>query len=468
MLREAVAAEARTEDGGTKPVRGYTTFLGTTRSRLNAFQPPPTPFAALAQSLCPRCHREAETSFHQLWSCPANREVAGVRLEHLDRARLEHQEYPGFWLRGLVPLEWIYQYSMVDIQGGLHYLGCGPSRPIPIPEGAVMGKDGSGGTHSSDPRIRRCGWAFAIVGDDLRVLASGRGPLLCWRQTVPLSELDAARIALLCTTGPATLLIDSAVVVKGIRRGPHHKHATNVHQWRGFWEAAGDRAIIATKIKSHQSAQEAEEAGAPAQHWLANQRADQLAEQAAKEAQIPEDHLAAIHSVDKLAREVQEHLAAVALAVAQDARSLYGPSSKHQRAADARLRAAARAERMESILARTAHVWCQRRGRCLACFKAPTRATPKEVFLQTSCSGRPSGIHSSHRLRRHRGLWYCSVCGSSGARRFTSRGLGGPCHPPSASGLRTLTRIQEGSLPYHRRAWPDEEAEETFGLELVS
>jgi ribonuclease HI len=118
---------------------------------------------------------------------------------------------------------------------------------------------------------------------------------------VPLSELDAARIALLCTTGPATLLIDSAVVVKGIRRGPHFKHATNASQWRAFWDAAGDRAIVAIKIKSHQSADEAEEAGVPAQHWWANRRADQLAEQAAQEAQLPEDHLAAVHSVDKLA-----------------------------------------------------------------------------------------------------------------------------------------------------------------------
>jgi hypothetical protein len=81
---------------------------------------------------------------------------------------------------------------------------------------------------------------------------------------VPLSELDAARIALLCTTGPATLLIDNAAVVRGIRKGPFAKHTTNAAQWRAFWEAAGDRAIVAIKIKSHQSADEAETAGVPA------------------------------------------------------------------------------------------------------------------------------------------------------------------------------------------------------------
>ena len=441
---------ASTEDGGTCTA---------------TFPPPPDP---PSQVICPRCHRAPETTFHQLWSCPCNRDVAGVRLELLERARLEHQECPGFWLRGLVPLEWTYQYCMAEVTAELHFQGCRPSRPIPLPDGAVIGTDGSGGPHSADPRIRRCGWAFVIMGSDHSTIASGRGPLLCWRQTVPLAELDAARVALLCTKGPVTLLIDNAAIVKGIRRGPMHKHSANAHQWKAFWEAAGDRAVTGLKIKAHQEAQEAEEAGVPRQHWIANQRADQLAEQAAQEAQLPEDHLAAIRSVDTLARAVQEHLAAVAQAVAQDARGLYGPSSRHQRAADARQRAAVRAERLETILATTAHTWCQRRRRCLACNRAPTRAAPREVFLQTPCTGRPSGIHNSHRLRRHRGLWYCSVCGSSGARRFTSRGLGGPCHPPSISGRRTLTRLQEGSLPYHRRAWPDEEAEEAYGLELVS
>ncbi len=45
----------------------------------------------------------------------------GARLDLLERARLEHQEYPGFWLRGLVPLEWTYQYCMTEVQAELHF-----------------------------------------------------------------------------------------------------------------------------------------------------------------------------------------------------------------------------------------------------------------------------------------------------------------------------------------------------------
>ena len=117
-------------------------------------QPPtsPTHFAeAVQENLCPRCNSAEETTFHQLWSCPANIGIEGAHLEHLGRAAREHQTYPGFWLRGLPPLEWTYQHSMLGIQGELHYEGCRPSQPIPLPTGAVIGTDGSGGHTAPTP-----------------------------------------------------------------------------------------------------------------------------------------------------------------------------------------------------------------------------------------------------------------------------------------------------------------------------
>eukprot|EP00959_Pyramimonas_sp_CCMP1952_P178418 3729368-Pyramimonas_sp.AAC.1 len=59
-----------------------------------------------------------------------------------------------------------------------------------LPVGCVIGGDGSGGEHGSDPRLRRVGWAFAIcLGES--VLASCRGSTAGWRQTVPRAELLA-------------------------------------------------------------------------------------------------------------------------------------------------------------------------------------------------------------------------------------------------------------------------------------
>ncbi len=295
----------------------------------------------------------------------------------------------------------------------------------------------------------------------------GAGPLDYWKQTVPLSELVAATAALLCTVGDVTLVIDNADVVAGIRAGPHHKHKTNVHAWRVFWRTAGDRRLTVHKVKSHLSEEAAAEAGVEPLLWFANASADRLAEHAAQEAQLSQEDVAAVQAADRKATQVLEHLTAVAFHVAQDARRLYGPANRLERAREARDRAEARKGRLETALSNTTHQWCEAKNRCQACFLGPQKGQPREAFLLTACTGRPFQIHDSHSLKRHRGLWFCSVCGGTGSRRFSARGLGGPCHPASTTGRRTLQRLQEGRLPYHVSAWPDEGAEEAFGLELV-
>jgi hypothetical protein len=201
--------------------------------------------------------------------------------------------------------------------------------------------------------------------------------------------------------------------------------------------------------------------------WFANDTADKLAEHAAQAARPSQEDAAAVQAADRKAHQVLEHLTAVAFHVAQDARNLYGPANRLERAREARERAGAKKGRLEAALSSTTHQWCEAKGRCLTCFLGPSRAQPKADFLLTTCTGRPHQIHDSHSLKRHRGLWFCAVCGCTGASRFAARGLGGPCHPASASGRRTLLRLQAGRLPYHLKAWPDEGAEEAFGLELV-
>ncbi len=221
-------------------------------------------------------------------------------------------------------------------------------------------------------------------------------------------------------------------------------------------------------MKSHLDEAEAARRGVEHLHWLANSRADALAEEAAAAAQPSPEDVAAVRFQDERTYKVQEHLRVVALAVARNASSLSGPSSRLERAAGARARAAAKHAQRAELQKTTAHSWSERLGRCTACFRGPTRETPKATFLATPCSRRPHQIHESHDLRTHRGLWFCRVCGATGAKRFTTRGLGGPCGPLSDSRRRTLARILAGGLPYHLRAWPEEDEEELTGLELVS
>ncbi len=417
--------------------------------------------------LCPRCGLEKETTFHQLWACPANEAIPGVHLELLPEAREHHSDAPFFWLRGLPPLHWTYTYCMRPVRTQASFTGCSPAEPIELPVGAVVGTDGSGGPFGSEPRLRRCGWGFSVVLPGPVLLAGGAGPLDYWKQTVPLSELVAATAALLCTVGDVEFVIDNADVVAGIRAGPYHKHKTNRHAWRVFWHTAGDRRLTAHKVKSHLTEEEATEAGVEPLLWYANASADRLAEQAAQAAQPSQEDAAAVQAADRKAALVLEHLTAVAFHVAQDARHLYGPANRLERAREARERAEARKGRLETALSNTTHQWCGTKSKCLTCFLGPTKDQPKEAFLLTACTGRPHQIHDSHSLKRHRELWFCSVCGCTGSRRLAARGLGGPCHPASDSGRRTLLRLQAGRLPYHVKAWPDEGAEAAFGLELV-
>ncbi len=162
-------------------------------------EPPPAHSicSIVRTSVCPRCHAAEETTFHQLWECPSNAEVSGTHLELLPEARDAWQDCPAFWLRGLVPLQWVYPHSMRDPQGALNFSGCRPSQPIDVPPGAIIGTDGSGGPHSAQPRFRRCGWGFTVVSSDLSEVAYGAGPLLGWRQAVPLAELFAVKVTLL-------------------------------------------------------------------------------------------------------------------------------------------------------------------------------------------------------------------------------------------------------------------------------
>ena len=320
-----------------------------------------------------------------------------------------------------------------------------------------MGTDGSGGANSQDPRLRRCGWGFVVLGSDESVIAQGRGPLPGWRQTVPLAELTAVQAAVLSTTNEAlTVYLDNVSVVKGILRGPSRRHARNAYRWRVFWECVGDRRIIPIKIKSHTTRADAEAAGTSGLAWQANRLADELAETAATEAQLPQSALDAVKEVDTEASQVLEHLCTVAHAVAAQAPKLYGPSSRFARRAEATFRAKARKTATDEALRVTAHRWCGDTRRCLACLLRPSQQQPLLEFLGTPCSRRPHQIHSTHKPACHRGLWYCEVCGANGHKTFSS--LARKCEKPGEHGKRTLKCIREDRLPQHLRAsgWPDE------------
>ncbi len=271
---------------------------------------------------------------------------------------------------------------------------------------------------------------------------------------MPLAELEAAKAAVLFTRGPIHLLIDNLPTVKGIRGGPSYKHQSSAYQWNIFWESVGDREFLVTKVRAHQTREDAEAAGVDPLHWEANQKADELAESAARRAQLPEEAVRAVLLQDKEATDVQEHLVAVALQVATQAPQLYGANTRQLRQAEAADRAKKRKQELQEAARTTTHSLNPKTGKCLNCFAGPTRETPRLAFLMSLCPSVPTLIHHSHKLRRCRGLWWCEVCGGIGSKTFKPK-LSKESKPPSETGKLVIRRLQVGRKPYHVKVWLD-------------
>ena len=376
-------------------------------------------------------------------------------MELAPRAAQEWAEWPCFWLRGLPPQQWIARHCTLPPQSVAHYRNCSPEEPLELPAGAVLATDGSGGPFSAERRLRRCGWGFAVLSAEGETVAYGWGPLTSWRQTVPLSELEAATQLARCTVGDLIVNVDATYVVRGVRRGPANPPRRHRFQWQRFWEAVGRRTMVALKIKAHQSCEEAIAGGVSETDWKANDAADKLAERAATEAQLPATAVAEVQRLDADTMKVQQHLAAVALDVAKRAPSLYGPSSRLQRRAEAAARARERREILEEARRLTTHSLDEATGRCRNCLRGPTGSQPNLDFLRELCTGRPYAIHATHTMNLTRGLWWCERCGGIGHKKFQK--LSRQCQPPSASAVRTIARLRRGDRPYHLSQWPDKE-----------
>eukprot|EP00974_Lingulodinium_polyedra_P014219 1377416-Lingulodinium_polyedra.AAC.1 len=50
-----------------------------------------------------------DTDFHRIWECPSTSHLESARkTRHLEpRAALGVRLFPAFWIRGLIPLEWL-------------------------------------------------------------------------------------------------------------------------------------------------------------------------------------------------------------------------------------------------------------------------------------------------------------------------------------------------------------------------
>ena len=125
-------------------------------------------------------------------NCPALTRLDDPHVtcsQHLVRRARQCNEDPigakCYWLRGLVPKEWTHQPDPTSFSvSSIGEWEIGQSV-----QSKYIYLDGSGGAHSRDKRLRRCGWAW--VSTDVQVCHCGRMGSLMGCQTAPRAEAFA-------------------------------------------------------------------------------------------------------------------------------------------------------------------------------------------------------------------------------------------------------------------------------------
>eukprot|EP00959_Pyramimonas_sp_CCMP1952_P161523 3377575-Pyramimonas_sp.AAC.1 len=175
-------------------------------------------------AICDRCREHPETPCHRAWGCPKNtgspaymasEELVPQALTQVDTAEC-------FWLRGLIPSQWLEvptapneaQWEVVGLNGlaqGMFGEGT-PAAPIQI-----YG-DASGGADSAMTRLRRVGVAIVCTEQilpELQITGAVFGPLEGDRQVVPRGELMALYMALWTTSRYVNYTTDCEAVAQG-------------------------------------------------------------------------------------------------------------------------------------------------------------------------------------------------------------------------------------------------------------
>ena len=422
---------------------------------------------------------EIADDFHIIWGCcPCRPDHAMYRkTDHLrDRAERGKTEQAAFWLRGITPRNWSCPPAC-DSEPAAHYEGEAAhlregdanSRLRPGPgERLLVCGDGSGGEYGSDPRYRRCGWAWALMGAEAGphiVRAAAQGPLPGPRQTNNRAELYAFLHTLRSTHGPLTYWTDSDILKRGWDRRRHAArrfHRGNGDLWRMIAKElrsreGGELDIDVAHINSHIDLETALTKGWPPEAWHGNAAADHRAGEAAAAHQIPEQRMACFEWVRATSHLVRQRIIQAQL----DALSATPPWSWHEKQPARAKRAEAKQQKATffQLVHTSPHALTKmatggwKCTTCLQCIGGKQRGAAERDWLKR-CTGPPPPpaaygsnrgrsimlkgkySHGSHELRwsRWKSMHFCGNCGGTAKAHISSK-MASQCkgRPPTSS-----------------------------------
>ena len=265
-----------------------------------------------AQVACALCGSPDDSMFHRVYDCPCI--PTSFELDKtdqiVDEARMRARSCPVFWFRGLPPSSWYPELPFAE-QPFAEDFGS-----LDIVGGHVF-TDGSGGTETKDPRLRRCGYGVAWVlanGGMLNTLGGRAGILHGKIQSVARAELLAAVVALeLCANATQQVIIwtDCMFVVNGFARGRRRRHLSHADLWLKFWKAhdAINPPVLVHKVwRSHVTTAEITAGIISPLEAYGNEAADKLAARGALRNALSMEYVAATRNTDSRVRLVQTRL----------------------------------------------------------------------------------------------------------------------------------------------------------------
>jgi hypothetical protein len=397
---------------------------------------------------------------------------AALNFELL-RGQAQHEstlnpERGAYWLRGIMPLPTGDQLSL-DFDFTSTYLG-----RLDV-QGAVLGGDGSGGSYSSDPRLRSCGFGLVAIRPsdsyhfDYLGHSFGSVP---GRQTAPRAEATSILHALRTTKGNASFICDNWAVCASFNKGDSYQPSVNGLLWQAVGIARKERLakgygfLEVSWIKSHLSYEEAINRGFEHFSWIANSFADTLADRAAALGK-PQDskvestrfQTSQLKTILKRHIEIAVHLAPTGGRTSHSCQVSCPQISKLDRVRQ---------------LARGADHQLGDRNQCVRCgLRVPVERNLAylEAILHLKCMGSVGAhfpsyqllstdgsyshymfgrtkVHATHVMATHFHLQvhFCTFCGAYGSKR--SYNLQSPCPAlPTKAGLEVIRLVSLGKRP---------------------
>ena len=382
-----------------------------------------------------RCGHHSEDTAHFFWNCPCNRSIDHVDVSSTQHwaGRASNSEFKCLWHRGLPPKKLYPSIPLPSDEPEIYTIGSAAQ----YGSNTMYFLDGSGGEHSADTRLRRCGWGTVTIDfsdPTCPVVESGRyGPLPGLSQSVPRAEVYAAVYAIEnCDSEVITLISDNQYFVDTSAKSfKHVQCAANADLWERYFDAkAIKKEVTVIKVKSHGSCEDVTSGAIPWRHYVGNAYADILANEGAERAAVPYAVVAEVKSLDALAWAIQSRLVEIVCAgTTRDADRRDAASYKAAKKA-----AADNTADPDPI----PHVAEPDLEDALGVPEIPTRLG----------LARSSNIHMSHRVNDGDGFIWCERCGSFATSR--GRNLLVECLGfPTATGRKNLDRIRRGLPPHN-------------------